>query len=480
MVALNNYGFTTIYKTANVAFSNAQQMLNDLTTLKCSRCRFQIPWGGGANPIEYQAPSGPTYFYNWQALDDIVKRCNQSGIWLDFNIFSPPSWHTALYTVGSDTHNWAIPADMAKFATDIVNRYNTPISQGGLGIIDCLGIGNEDADVFGAPQDIRDYGGVLAGQWLAAVGAAVTPIQPSMVYESAAMIQQNNPGGHIQTWLNNLISQAGANTYFQNVNFHFYKGNNGPPEGNGYEFSQFCTDILAAKVALSLNLPTWCTEFGWDMNGNTINLPPPNYPAASTVWTYIQQILNENKVNQWCTVMMPYTLGKNETKSWTLHGPIDGQQEYFQQPLFNNLPLWIEANGVVTVPNISITNGVQILDQYGNPIYTNNPLPVQLENASIPTEPVASSTSAITTVGASLTDVQLLAANTSRKGYRVFNASSATMFLAEAGSVSSSTETIEVPPNWYWEPNNGSFIWQGAVHALWSVANGNAIITEYT
>lgn len=88
-----------------------------------------------------------------------------------------------------------------------------------------------------------------------------------------------------------------------------------------------------------------------------------------------------------------------------------------------------------------------------------------------------SNTSAITQVPAALTDTALLAANASRKCYKIFNKSTGNLYLAENSAVSAISFTLEIAAGAYYESTT-SPIWTGAVHGLWDLANGDAYITE--
>lgn len=86
-------------------------------------------------------------------------------------------------------------------------------------------------------------------------------------------------------------------------------------------------------------------------------------------------------------------------------------------------------------------------------------------------------TGTITSVNATTSSTQLLAANTARKGLIVWNNSTtATLFLAESNiTVTSSLATVEIPPGGYWED---PFKYTGIVKGIWDIASGNALLTE--
>lgn len=104
----------------------------------------------------------------------------------------------------------------------------------------------------------------------------------------------------------------------------------------------------------------------------------------------------------------------------------------------------------------------------------------------VPTIPVAQSsessvatTTQITSVASATSSTQLLAANTSRKGMSVFNESTATLYLAFAGSASITAYSVQIPTNAFFEMP-ASPTYTGAIFGIWSAANGNARLTEFT
>ena len=104
-----------------------------------------------------------------------------------------------------------------------------------------------------------------------------------------------------------------------------------------------------------------------------------------------------------------------------------------------------------------------------------NSLPVTL--ASDQTPQVTSSKS-LTNVSAAASDTSLLAANANRKGATFFNDGTAIMYLSlGSGAASTTSYTVQVPADGYWELPPQP-LWIGAVHAIWSAANGTVRITE--
>lgn len=81
-------------------------------------------------------------------------------------------------------------------------------------------------------------------------------------------------------------------------------------------------------------------------------------------------------------------------------------------------------------------------------------------------------------VSASASSVTILAANTSRKRWSVFNDSSAILYLDTTGGTASTTSyTVQIPANGYFEgpqPVN-----TGLITGIWSSATGTARVVEF-
>lgn len=80
-----------------------------------------------------------------------------------------------------------------------------------------------------------------------------------------------------------------------------------------------------------------------------------------------------------------------------------------------------------------------------------------------------------TSVAGSATSVSLLAANASRKGATVYNDSSAILYLKLGATASTTSYTLQMAANGYYEVPFG---YVGAIDGIWASATGNARITE--
>ena len=90
----------------------------------------------------------------------------------------------------------------------------------------------------------------------------------------------------------------------------------------------------------------------------------------------------------------------------------------------------------------------------------------------------ASSTATLTSVASSATTVSLLALNTARKGFIIFNDSTQLLYVAFAATASTSAYSYQVQSQGTLE---GALpVYQGAISGIWASANGNARISELT
>lgn len=86
-------------------------------------------------------------------------------------------------------------------------------------------------------------------------------------------------------------------------------------------------------------------------------------------------------------------------------------------------------------------------------------------------------TAAVTSVAASTSAVTVLASNTGRKGAMFFNDSSAAMYLKLGSGASTSSFTVKIAADGYYELPEGA-VYTGAVTAVWASATGNVRVTE--
>lgn len=93
------------------------------------------------------------------------------------------------------------------------------------------------------------------------------------------------------------------------------------------------------------------------------------------------------------------------------------------------------------------------------------------------TKEARTTTSAITSVSAAITDTPLLGINTGRFGAAVYAEGPGTLFLKLGNSASTTSYTVQMTPQTYYEV---PFYWTGSVNGIWGTASGTARITEIT
>lgn len=88
------------------------------------------------------------------------------------------------------------------------------------------------------------------------------------------------------------------------------------------------------------------------------------------------------------------------------------------------------------------------------------------------------STASLSSVASGVASVQLLAANSVRKGVAVFNTDANPLFLKYGTTATTTTSfTVKIPADGYWEMPQP--IYTGIIHGIWSGdGSGAAVITE--
>ena len=90
-----------------------------------------------------------------------------------------------------------------------------------------------------------------------------------------------------------------------------------------------------------------------------------------------------------------------------------------------------------------------------------------------------SGTATTSNVSASASSTTVLAANTERRGFTVYNDSEFYLYL-KAGATAATTDfTVKLPPGAFYELL-GPFIYTGIWDGIWNVAGGTARVTEFT
>ena len=132
--------------------------------------------------------------------------------------------------------------------------------------------------------------------------------------------------------------------------------------------------------------------------------------------------------------------------------------------------------GILTASVRELTNAraldVALTDAAGNQLTT-----LDVNVLSAPGFP-APTTATLTSVASSAISVPLLAANASRKKFRIHNDSTRTLKVAFGVDASNTVFSVLIPAQGEYESQLNDFT--GAINGIWSSANGFARITSIT
>jgi len=145
----------------------------------------------------------------------------------------------------------------------------------------------------------------------------------------------------------------------------------------------------------------------------------------------------------------------------------------------NNFNLVQVSNSVASEPTHASIGGLDNSGTFRQGVVKNlNPAPNNAEyGLMIRPVPMSSSTSSVTQVASSASNVTLLNANAARQGAAIFNLSTQVLYC-KLGSASSATSfTVRIASNGYYEV---PFWYTGIITGTWNSANGNAYVTELT
>jgi hypothetical protein len=154
----------------------------------------------------------------------------------------------------------------------------------------------------------------------------------------------------------------------------------------------------------------------------------------------------------------------------------------------------VTVSGSVTAnAGTNLNTSALALESGGNLASLNTKLPAQgqaLAAASLPVVLTAiqqaaltpltytTATSTLSNVASSATNVTILASNANRKGMMLFNDSSATLYLKFGATASTTSYTVQIGPNGYYEAPASVYLYTGIMDGIWSAANGSARVTE--
>lgn len=126
----------------------------------------------------------------------------------------------------------------------------------------------------------------------------------------------------------------------------------------------------------------------------------------------------------------------------------------------------------------SYTSGTAtgLLTLYSVPLYRMHAATSCFQNGSWTMQnPTASA--ALSTISASTSSVSLLASNGSRKGACIYNNSSSALYIAYAGTATTTSYTNKIAANSFFQIPSYP-VYTGAISGIWDTATGNAQVTE--
>jgi hypothetical protein len=160
----------------------------------------------------------------------------------------------------------------------------------------------------------------------------------------------------------------------------------------------------------------------------------------------------------------------------------------------SNFPATQPVSGTVTAnAGTDLNTSALALESGGNLASLNTKLPAQgqaLAAASLPVVlpaaqqtaltpvPLYTATATLSNVSGSATSVTVLASNASRKAVMIFNDSAATLYLKFGATASTSSYTVQIGPNGYYEMPANPVLYTGILDGIWSSATGAARVTE--
>jgi len=142
-----------------------------------------------------------------------------------------------------------------------------------------------------------------------------------------------------------------------------------------------------------------------------------------------------------------------------------------------SLPLPTGAATETTLGGVLTTTNFQArINTLGQKTAANStPVVLASDQGALPIPTAGTST--LSNVTSSATTVTILAANSARKGAMIYNDSTKKLYLKFGATASTSSFTVIVDTNSYYEVPFG---YTGIMDGLWALANGNARVTELT
>lgn len=243
---------------------------------------------------------------------------------------------------------------------------------------------------------------------------------------------------------------------------------------------------VAQSTAANFNA-TVVQSSGINLHVNVDNFPATQ-PVSGTVTVTQATGTNLHTVVDSGSITVTQATGTN------LHAVIDSGTLTAVTAITNALPAGTNLLGKVGIDQTTVgtTNGVSIAQLGTGTINTGNGtsgtgtlrVAIASDNTSN-TNPFLvadqkAATSTTSNVAASATSTSILALNATRKGAMIFNDSAATLYLKFGTTASTTSYTVQIAGNGYYEFPAYPGLYTGACDGIWSSATGNARVTELT
>lgn len=127
--------------------------------------------------------------------------------------------------------------------------------------------------------------------------------------------------------------------------------------------------------------------------------------------------------------------------------------------------------------NVSQINGVTPLMGAGNTGTGSLRVTIATDQATIPVTEVRPASATLANVASSASNVTLQASNTARRVWKVFNDSTAVLYVKFGATASATSYTVQIAAGGFYEMEPP--VYTGIIDGIWASANGNARVTEY-
>lgn len=205
--------------------------------------------------------------------------------------------------------------------------------------------------------------------------------------------------------------------------------------------------------------------------------------------TFNQDASGDIGVSGLATTTSPsYTTATQNPLSLTLAGAVRTDSSAVTQPVSATtlpLPTGAATATLQTSGNASLTTiatettaiSGQLPATLGQKVSASSLAVVLASDETVPVTLPVSTTAAQTSVAGSAASVSLLASNSSRKGYSIFNDSTAILYVGFTATTTTSAYSVKLFPN---SCISSEFIYTGVISGIWASAAGAAKVTEYT